>query len=237
MTDPEPTAGVDVRRPLRRGLRRTTRALGLTWQPRPWWVRMCGVLASSFVTVLVFGLLAWEGTASVSRGWLPAAAAFLPGILLGAFAVGLGRWRTVVVYCLGLALLAGGSMYRISPPEHERIETVAVRVGVPEGWDRVTRAVNGNTWCFTLCPEMHYVYATADSDAETRRDFTALLEADGWDKDDAEATRRDDPENYQDWHKGRWHVTLIIRPVGSEGREHETTTPENLTEVWVLYRG
>jgi len=203
-----------------------------------WWVRAAGVLMSVCVTILVSLLLAWDGTASASHGWLLAAAVLLPGLLLGAIAVGLGRWYMAVAYSLGLALLVGGWMYRTSPPTHERIESVAVQVGIPEGWDRVTGEVTGSTWCLGgACPEIRYVYATADSDVETRRDLTVLLQANGWDKDDASATWQDDPENYQDWHKGRWHVTLNIRPVGAKGREYDTATPQDLTQVSLLYRG
>ncbi len=49
--------------------------------------------------------------------------------------------------------------------------------------------------------------------------------------------RRDDPENHQTWHKGRWHVSLSIRPVGAKGREYDTAIPHDLTEVSLLYRG
>jgi hypothetical protein len=217
--------------------RRVAHAVGLRWQPRRLWVRIAGAVASLVITFCVFVVLAFESTASASGGWLPVALALLPGLLLGAVTVGLGRWYTCVGYSVGLALLVGVWAFQTSPPEHDRIEAFAVQAGAPQGWTRVSRQARGNTWClWNQCPTMDYVYATDDSPVGARGDFAAVLEADGWERDEYTAVGRADPEDYQEWHKGRWNVIVNVEPEGSPGREYDTTVAANLTKVSLTFR-
>ncbi len=233
----EPTGAQRLARRLRRGARRLTPRLAA----RPTRVRVLGALVG--LVLLVGGGLTWLvvglfSVASAAGGWLPAAVWLLPGLLTLSVGVGIGRrWWSSVAGAVAVALLLGTWMYQTAPPDAERLRAVAVEVGAPMGWRRISDEASGNTWClWNDCPELRYVYATPDPAERVAAEFTARLEADGWHRDEAwDRVRPEDPVSYQVWHHGRWQVTLDILRVGSRGRVYDTTVRPDLTEVDVVY--
>lgn len=205
-------------------------------QPRRTWVRVLGGAGSLFLLVVTFMVLGLLSVASAEGGWLPAAVWFLPAVLLGTLTVGIGRWYAAIALSIVGAVLLGVTMYHWAIPEPERIATVAEQVGVPEGWQPVGRELNGNTWClWNDCPEFYAVYATTQSAEQARDGFTRRLEAEGWEREEDRATWREDPENHQWWHDGRWHVTLNVAPAGSPGRAYDSEVAKHLTKVTLTY--
>jgi hypothetical protein len=139
-----------VVRRLRRGADRLAaheRRLSGGLQSRRRWVRVLGVvggLVSLFLADLVVGFFS---LASPIGGWLPAAAVFLPGLLLGTLVGGLGRWPYAVTVAVAGALLLGGGAYNMAPPGDDRLAAVASQAGVPDSWVLVEEESSGNTWC------------------------------------------------------------------------------------------
>ncbi len=202
--------GVDqaVRR-VRRGFRRVLPTL----QPRPLWMRVIGVLLALFWLGAGWLVTAIFSTASAAGGWLPTAAAFLPGLLLLTLMVGVGRWPGAVAGATAVAVLIGAWAYQTAPPEPERLRAVAADVGVPDGWRKISDQATGNTWgLWNSYPEVRYTFAAAGPSQQVAEEFVARLEADGWDLDEdwVDTGRTDEPWTYQVWRRGRWKVTLNI---------------------------
>lgn len=234
-TDYHPGVATYVVRRVRRGARRVARALGLRLQPRPAWVRIVsGVVGLAFL-VGAFFLLALFSVPSGVHGWLPSAAAYLPGLLLLTVGIGIGRWSAAIGWAAVVALLLGVSAHRLAPPTHERIEAVASQVGTPVGWTTVDDGSwSGNTWgLWSSWPQVTYTYTTSEPPERAAADYAARLEAEGWDQ----RTIDHGPGSLapgtvsQTWVKGRWTVEVRVAGPGSKPRQFDTFVPVELTRV------
>jgi hypothetical protein len=176
-------------------------------------------------------------TASATGGWLPTAAAFLPGLLLLTLMVGVGRWSVAVALAAGLALLIGVGAYRVAPPEPERLRAVADDVGVPDGWREISDEASGNTWgLWNSFPEVRYTYAAAGPSQQVAGAFVDRLEDDGWHLDDdwVNTSRTEEPWTYQVWRKSRWTVTLNINTPAMHV-PYDAGVPGDANQVTVVY--
>jgi hypothetical protein len=178
---------------------------GLGW-------RIAGVLVG---LLWLFGSWVVTGFLSVASevgGWLPAALAYAPGVLLVAVWVKPRRWPVGLVVGSAVSLALGVWSYQIAPPSFERLEVEATDVGVPDGWEPVRDEISGSTWgLWGAFPERRYIYSVPGDSRVVADAFTARLEVDGWDYDEEYAdTSREERWTYQVWRKGQRTVTLNI---------------------------
>ncbi|MFT4010774.1 MAG: hypothetical protein QM655_12125 [Nocardioidaceae bacterium] len=206
------------------------------------WVRILGVLLALTATFIAFVAMSINTTASQPGGWLPAASGFLPGLLLGAFLIGIGRWYTAIAVSVAGALLLGGWMHHTAPPEFSRLYPVADRLGAPQEWTLRSQQEVGSTWCVSDgCPQLHLNYSTQESVSDARKAIVALLESDGWKRSEVADSDRygvgniANPDDYQAWHRGRWDIRFSIE--ATDDRGFDAPSPDEQTQIRVLLSG
>lgn len=218
----------------------TMKRPGPRLRPRPTWVRViAGVLGTAYL-VVAFVALWFFDVPSRSHGWLPAAVGYAPGLLLLSLGIGVGRWQVAVASAVGCALAMGSWSYYVAAPTHERIEAEAAEVGTPAGWTVVEDGVwTGGTWgLWNSWPEVTYTCATDDPAQVAADDYSALLEANGWERETTGYRVDPSPGTIAEaWEKGRWNIELRVAGPGAESRQFDTVVPASLTRVDVYVDG
>src|SRR5690625_3702987 len=166
------------------------------------------IVIAAAVAVAWVGL-AWVGSRAVGfgasqLGWLSLTGVFGVG-LIGA---GLLLRRRSAVACAAVTALALGlAGWYFTPPDHDRLLTVANTHPTPLDWHRLEDMTAGTTNCFKECPELHRHHRVPGDLINEYVGQLELMQDEGWQPQPRTGTDMAHATSMT-LVQGRWEVTV-----------------------------
>lgn len=188
--------------------------------------RLLGVGLAGAWGLAASAVVSLTTVASVFLGWLVAGLVYFAGFYPSARVFGLRR-RAGFAVATALALVGGVLAYQSMPPGKSQLGVVAWRVGMPEGWERVSSKAYGNALCFDECPTLRRVYLAPVPVDEAIDVLTEHFAALGLEGRGPRRPPTGSGESWGTWTRGRVEVSASFLAPGAPsavGSDPETST-------------